>query len=315
MERRANKSRRSADMTTKSSLSRCNQCGGAARRTLTARDLNRRVTDETFDYYRCPNCGLIFMDPVPENLGRYYPANYHQIPDSLDTLMRGKPHELFKLDAIGPKGNGRRLLEIGPSYGGFAALAKQAGFDVRAIEMDPDCCRFLQSVADISVVQADDVQAAVRSSGKFDVIALWHSLEHLPDPWTVLDELPAHLAPGGLLAIASPNPLSLQFRLFGRSWVHLDAPRHVSLIPHTVIARRLRRHGMEMLHLSTRDQGAIDCNNLGWVVSPKFKFPGWMLANPYAWIGLRIQGLLRRLEALNPYGAAYTVVFKNATGQ
>lgn len=290
--------------------SRCAQCGGTARRLFNARDLNRRTTDEWFAYFRCGDCGLVFLDPLPGDLGRYYPAGYHELPRSLAELMKGRPHEQFKLEGIGADGQGRRLLEIGPSYGRFAAMAKEAGYAVQAIEMDADCCRFLDEVVGIPVLHARDVVAAIRKLDCFDVIALWHSLEHLADPWSLLDILPAHLERGGLLAIATPNPLSVQFRVFGRHWIHLDAPRHVTLVPPGVLESRLAKLGMRRIHFSSTDQGAVDCNALGWLVSPKFKYPPWMMRRPYTSIGWRVREQLKKIETKDPYGSAYTLILR-----
>lgn len=288
----------------------CAQCGAAAPLLFEARDWNRQVTDESFNYYRCRGCGVVFLHPVPEDLSRYYPGDYHDIPHSRGDVLRGRHHEAFKLEAIGGLGNGRRLFEIGPSYGRFAVLAQDAGFGVKAMEMDPACCAFLKDVLEIPVHPTRDVGAALHAAGRFHVIALWHSLEHLRDPWTVIDALPDHLEGGGLLAIATPNPLSFQFRFFGRRWVHLDAPRHVSLIPPAVLESRLLRRRLRRLHFSSRDAGARDCNLLGWLASPKSLIPQWMQRRPLSSIGWRLSRLLAKLDERDPYDSAYTVVFR-----
>ncbi len=290
----------------------CPQCGGAATLLFEASDMNRCITEEKFPYYRCDACTLVFLQPLPADLGRYYPTNYHEIPASLDDLLRGSQRtEGYKLDAIGSQGHGRRLLEIGPSFGKFAALAKQSGFEVEAIEMDPDCCRFLEQVVGIQAHLARDVGPALGKLGQFDVIALWHSLEHLPDPWLVLDALPEHLARDGLLAIATPNPGSLQFRVFGKRWIHLDAPRHVNLIPPGLLEQRLARQGMRRLHFSSEDQGARECNLLGWIASVKTSIPRSHRHRlvSFAW---RLTIPLSRLIERDPYGAAYTAVFSRS---
>jgi SAM-dependent methyltransferase len=62
----------------------------------------------------------------------------------------------------------------------------------------------------------------------FDVITMWHSLEHVPDPKRVLTEARRLLAPKGKLIIAVPNIDSLAFRIFGQSWFGLDLPRHLT---------------------------------------------------------------------------------------
>lgn len=291
-------------------IAKCGQCGSVARRYLTSRDINQAMTGERFVYYRCLRCRLVFLDPIPVDLGRYYPSGYHKIPASIAELEQGNQHERYKLEAIGVEGRGRALLEIGPSHGKFAHVARQVGYDVSAIEMDPDCCRFLRDVVGIRVVESSDVAGALASLGKFDVIALWHSIEHLPNPWPLLDGLADHLSAGGLVAIASPNPQALQFRLFGPYWVHLDAPRHVMLIPPAIIEARLARHGLRRTLLTTTDQGARDCNGMSWVHSPRRRFPGWMFGEAVAPIRVRLDFRLKRLETKDPHGSAYTIVMR-----
>ena len=293
-------------------ITRCPQCGTLSGLAFLARDLNRGVTDEMFPYYRCGNCSVVFLQPVPPDLGRYYPAGYHEIPQSEAELLKARAHEQFKLDAIGAEGHGRRLLEIGPSYGRFAALAKRAGFDVQTIEMDRDCCAFIETIVGVPALHTADIAQALGNLGRFDVIAIWHALEHLRDPWALLDLIPEHLHAGGLLALASPNPRSLQFRLLGRNWVHVDAPRHVYLIPYELIQIRLARRGMRRVHLSTRDQGARDCNYVGWATWSRHVMPQWVKRQPFTGVASRLVTTIMSFEQLDALGAAYTAVFEKA---
>ena len=285
----------------------CTACGAAAPLLFVAKDLNWRITDEDFPYYRCPRCGVVFLYPAPSDLGRYYPANYHDVPRSVDELLKRHRGEAYKLEAL-KRASGKRLLEIGPSFGAFAALARQDGFEVSVIEMDAQCCRFIRDVVGIPAEHTSDVAGALQRAGRYDAIAMWHCLEHLPDPWAVLDELPRHLETGGTLLFATPNPESLQFRLFGRRWVHLDAPRHVNLIPHRVMEERLARAGMRRIYFTTEDSGARECNLLGWIASPKSSFPRWersRLASA-AW---KLAVPPSRVIERGRYGAAYTIGF------
>jgi len=290
----------------------CPQCRGEGRRLFSVGDLNRKVSAEEFDYYRCRSCGLIFLTPIPRDLSAYYPPAYHEFPKSIEDLESGTAHEIYKLETIKAHAGGRRLLEIGPSYGRFAFLAKSAGFVVDALEMDRACCAFLNDVVGIHAAHTSDIIESARHIGAYDVIAMWHSLEHLPDPWALLDLLPSKLNPGGILVIASPNPESLQFRVFGKFWVHLDAPRHVELIPPGILTQRLSRNGMERVHFTTSDQGARDCNGLGWHVSPAHRVGQRKLGRAAKFVGLQLIRIGRRVEKITGLGSAYTLVFRKA---
>jgi 2-polyprenyl-3-methyl-5-hydroxy-6-metoxy-1,4-benzoquinol methylase len=73
--------------------------------------------------------------------------------------------------------------------------------------------------------------------GSFDVVTMWHSLEHVHRPLAILREVYRLLVPGGKLIVATPNIAGLPFRLFGRAWFGLDLPRHLThFTPHTLTA-------------------------------------------------------------------------------
>jgi len=203
-------------------------------------------------------------------LAKYYRSNYiaYDIPASLEQLEAKAEQVRFRIDMVqqyAPKTG--RLLEIGPSYGGFAFLAKKAGFSVDVIEMDSECCRFLKDVVGVNAICADNVRKALAGLGQYDVIALWHVLEHLDEPWKVLDTLAEHLLPNGIIVISTPNPDSFQFKLFGRFWVHLDAPRHVSLLPAEWLICFLEKRGVYKVMLTTTDPDVRKLNKFGWAQS------------------------------------------------
>jgi 2-polyprenyl-3-methyl-5-hydroxy-6-metoxy-1,4-benzoquinol methylase len=84
-------------------------------------------------------------------------------------------------------------------------------------------------MTNVTTVNTTDIVGTMQARNKaYDVIAIWHGIEHLPDPWAVLRQCAQQLAPHGVLVIATPNPDSIQFGIFRQYWVHLDAPRHVS---------------------------------------------------------------------------------------
>ena len=106
-------------------------------------DVNRRISEEQFFYFRCTACGLLSLANVPEDLGRYYPEGYGLIPKTDAAIEAGLQHEQYKIDLVKRFASGGRLVEIGPSWGAFSMLASRAGFTVQAIEMNRECCDFI----------------------------------------------------------------------------------------------------------------------------------------------------------------------------
>jgi 2-polyprenyl-3-methyl-5-hydroxy-6-metoxy-1,4-benzoquinol methylase len=285
-------------------------CRQAAQPHFRTKDFNRKLSQETFEYFRCPDCGLIFLSPVPANLGQYYPATYYTLPKSGAELGRLFAPERYKLEIVQRFVQRGRLTEIGPAIGGFAYLAKEAGFDVQAIEMDSRCCGFLKDVIGIRAINSADERAALAQVEPQDVIALWHVIEHLPDPGATLEAIARKLAPGGIAVIAMPNPAALQFHVLGKYWPHVDAPRHLMLIPAPMVIRKMESLGLRTVLFTTTDKGSLGWNIFGWEF-----FLANLCSLPGIRQGLRVLGkivgvVMSPIERVEGKGSACTLVFR-----
>lgn len=288
----------------------CRFCGGAAKERFRAQDLNLQLSSRSFVYCVCGECRTLQIVETPSDLAQFYPTDYYAIPNSRHELMANAEGERFKLEIVQRFVRTGRLLEIGPAAGGFALLAKDAGFDVDTVEMDARCCAFLRDTVGVRATQTTDAAAYLKHSEPFDVIALWHVLEHLPNPRETLRAAAEGLSEGGILVIAVPNPGSLQFALFGTFWAHLDAPRHLQLIPARSIRQVVRGWGLRPVLETTIDRGGLGWNAFGWQMS---------LRNLARVIGLRSVPLLigralcrmsRPVERQGMRGSTYTIVLK-----
>ena len=244
--------------------SSCPVCGGSARLAYVARDLNRRIGEVRFHYLRCGLCGLVFLDDVPADLSPYYPPSYYPLHETVEELREASRFEQFKLDFVHLSHRSGRLLEIGPGAGGFALLASEADFEVSVLEMPGPSADWIEDRLKVSVHLAEDPLSVLPTLGQFDVITLWHSWEHLRDPWGMLDAAAAALSEGGSLIIATPNPDSLQMRVFGARWTHLDAPRHLVLSPPEVLVLAWRSEGSASSTLRWPTARPAGWNRFGW---------------------------------------------------
>jgi len=243
-------------------------------------------------------------------LRKYYPNNYYPIPSSIDDLAKTAEYERYKIDIVRQFTSGGRLLEIGPAYGSFLYLAKQSGFDAEAIEMDANCCTFIREIIGAKVIQSSDPSEALKSVENYNAIALWHVIEHLPDPWKTLEAISCKLQPGGILVIAAPNPEAFQFRMLGRFWPHVDAPRHLELIPQSLLTKKMQSLGLKTVWSTTTDVGTLGWNTFGWEY-----FFGNFTNLRYVKTGLALMGrilsiLLGPIERMKGLGSAYTVVYR-----
>jgi SAM-dependent methyltransferase len=246
----------------------CTFCGAASVYALTASDRNRETTSERFTYNRCTACGTVFMVDVPADLSRYYLGDYHGFrPDGVPEWQHNptlREVEAFRVRLLRRHVEPGALVDVGAGPGGFAAAATDAGFEVTAIEMDARCCEYLENELGVRAIRSEEPIAQLRTLPPARVISLWHSLEHLRDPAEMLAVAAERLEPGGVLAIGVPNPRSLQFRLLGARWAHLDAPRHVCLIPEDALVSHLRSLGLRPLEATTGDPFGRVCSLHGW---------------------------------------------------
>jgi len=253
---------------TASGPSPCPLCGGEAGRAFAVGDRNRESTDEVFTYARCTACGTVFMVDPPSDLARYYEGDYYHFDAGGEPEWK---HNQVRLDsaayrvrllldhvAPGP------LIEIGAGTGAFASAAKAAAFDVTAIEMDESCCRYLREREGVTAICSDQPLAALDSLPPTRVVAMWHVLEHLPNPAEVLERIAAQLEPGGVLAIGVPNPSSLQFRLMRSRWPQVDAPRHLCLMPPDALLHKGEQLGLRGVSITTTDPEGLDFDLFGW---------------------------------------------------
>jgi 2-polyprenyl-3-methyl-5-hydroxy-6-metoxy-1,4-benzoquinol methylase len=285
----------------------CPFCGAESAHAFSALDRNQHVSRRRFRYRRCRHCATVFAAEIPGDLSRYYPPSYYPAlpaPDELD--RRAQPHA-WRLEFVRAHVSSGQLVDVGAGAGLFAYLAKRLGFDVVAVEMDPRCCEYLRDMVGVRVVQSDDPATALRALGGIQVITCWHVLEHLGSPSALLESAAECVAPGGVLVVATPNVDSLQFRLLGSRWPHVDAPRHLALIPAESLRRRLADLGFECVDLTTADP-AGEYNAFGW----QGVLPGRVRRRPHHLAGRFMAAAAAPIERRAMNGSTYTGIFRKS---
>ena len=118
-----------------------------------------------------------------------------------------------------------RLLDAGAGRGRFVAAAAAAGYKARGIEPSPGAAAAATELYR-AVVETARIESAGVEPASLDAVVLWHVLEHVEDPAAALRRVGEWLRPGGGLLVGVPNLASLQSRLGGERWFHLDLARH-----------------------------------------------------------------------------------------
>ena len=216
----------------------------------------------------CVVCGLGRLEPMPglDEIQRFYPHEYYGEPGTkfqplVEGLVRwaGQRHVSFLTRSLPP---GARVLDVGCGRGVVLGGLADRGMQVHGVEISADAMQGADPRAEIRI--APRLAEADYAADGFDEVLIWHVLEHLHDPHRTLQEVQRILRPGGRLVVAVPNFSSIQARLGGAAWFHLDLPRHLYHFPLSALKRLLGDLGFELVsehHFSLRQ------NPFGWIQS------------------------------------------------
>lgn len=232
----------------------CNLCGGHDVSTLSDRSRSGKPLRTVI----CRACGLVWSDPRPHDVRHFYEEDYRvsykntYAPKPKHVLRAGHValSRLEKIDQL--LASPKSVLDVGTGGGEFAYLLQSLGHCVSGIEPNKGYAEY--SIQEYGLmVQVGFVQDAVFSPESFDVVTIWHVLEHTEDPGAVLTLLRSWLKPDGILVVEVPNVESTcQAPHSTFHEAHLYNFNIVSL-------RRLaKKHGLhEAWHLISRDGGNI----------------------------------------------------------
>jgi 2-polyprenyl-3-methyl-5-hydroxy-6-metoxy-1,4-benzoquinol methylase len=263
-----------------------------------------------FRYQRCRGCSLTFIEQIPENLAQYYVNEQYDIPAGAAGFEPRAESQRWKVDILKSLASPGPLLEVGPATGEFAFAARKEGYAPTLLEMDANCCRYLRDALGLNVRQTADPAADLDSPVRYGAICVWQAIEHVPRFWTLMENAAARLADGGVMILSTPNPASLQARVLGRYWPHLDAPRHLYLIPQAWMRSFARKHGLEVVLDTTRDIGSLGLNYYGWYLAARNAIGRMEPNRAVNFVAQGLTSILRPWEETEGRGCSYTVALR-----
>lgn len=215
-----------------------------------------------FDYVKCLNCGLVFLNPRPtkEEIGQYYPAETYwggqnirkMSPLLLDEKWRKERDKRFKAfyqeifkRFIGPA----KILDIGCGTNGFLTAFSERGWQVLGTDFSQEAALYSQKTYGFKVLVGDLLEIDFGRE-KFDVISLNGVLEHLYSPRKTLEKVNKLFAKDGLLAIMVPNIESLGAKIFKDDWWLLQPPRHLYHFSPKTINLLFKKTGFRILSIN-----------------------------------------------------------------
>ena len=181
--------------------------------------------------YQCSDCATSFIDPMPdsETLAKYYDEDYYGRGEGkflapVEGIVRFfrylRARTVHRFIPLG------RVLDVGCGRGMMLKYLKIWAHEVHGLELDTVAAVRAEKNLNQEIYRTLEEPARLLAP-QYEAICFWHSLEHLPGPGKALMTADRLLAPGGLLVVSAPHMGSLQSRLSGPSWLHLDLPRHL----------------------------------------------------------------------------------------
>ncbi len=225
---------------------KCILCGSRGRELLIEKD--------SMKVHRCSNCGLGFLDPRPsqeelEDLYReaYFSERYDEgVPPGSPEYKRrlgGEEHRIKFIRKERPSG---RLLDIGCGYGYFLAASRNHGYEVEGVDVSRWAARY--AIEELGLpVTLGQIKDIVFPGGGFDVITMWHFLEHAQDPHLVLRQARSWLKQDGILVIDVPNYEGTDARKMWNRWDGWSLPYHLWHFTDHALRELLAQHGLAVV--------------------------------------------------------------------
>jgi 2-polyprenyl-3-methyl-5-hydroxy-6-metoxy-1,4-benzoquinol methylase len=194
------------------------------------------VSGERFPLMKCAGCGFRMTGSAPgaTSIGRYYQSEEYvshsntrngftnRVYHLVRTIMLERKYKLVEKSSGQPSGS---LLDIGAGTGYFLQSMLKKGWKITGTEKSVDARNFAAEKWGIQLLPEDGLWSIPESS--FDVITLWHVMEHLHDLEKYWRKLTGLIKPSGSLIIALPNPDSADAGHYREYWAAWDVPRHL----------------------------------------------------------------------------------------
>jgi 2-polyprenyl-3-methyl-5-hydroxy-6-metoxy-1,4-benzoquinol methylase len=210
------------------------------------------VTHHGFQIAHCAACGFDITSPQPamNEIAAYYPAGYYgdpgdrRFPSMVEALQKALYTQRVRMvESVAGTKRGR-VLDVGCGRGLLLDAFRRRGWDVQGTELTGEAARYARQAAGVPV-EIGRLEEIGFPESHFDVITMWHVLEHVHDPRVVLAEVKRILKPGGVLLVGVPNFSGFEARLFKDKWFHLDVPRHVTHLTKTTLKQVLQENGLQ----------------------------------------------------------------------
>lgn len=212
------------------------------------------LTHEIFTICKCAKCGFLFTNPRPASseLPAYYKSAEYISHSNSRQGIQNIVYQWVRKYTIGRKyklvqgyKKGSRILDIGCATGEFLNYFKNRNWETFGIEPDKQARKM--GISSYALNIEDEEYLQVLPDASFDVITMWHVLEHVPLLNERILQLQRLLSQVGILLIAVPNPASSDAKHYKSFWAAYDLPRHLYHFTQDTITYLFLKHDFELV--------------------------------------------------------------------
>lgn len=214
------------------------------------------LTEDNFDLYTCQNCSYTMTFPVPslEKLPKYYKSeNYLSHTASKKGFINSIYQYLRSINLtnkyalIAKYSHPGDILDIGCGTGELLDHFKKNKWKVTGIEPNNEAREYANKQYNVNAKQEHELIALPEKH--FDVITMWHVLEHVPDFNERIKQIQKLIKPSGTIFIAVPNIKSPDAIKYGKHWAGLDVPRHLHHFSPQSFKKLSDKHNLGLLEM------------------------------------------------------------------
>lgn len=208
-------------------------------------------TNEDFVIIQCKSCGFMITDGITDykDLGKYYNTSKYLSHEKKEKSIVSLVYNLVKRYSISRKflliskeSNGKKILEIGCGTGDLLAAFKDKKWDTIGVEPSDSASSYAKEKHGLKIY---DKASEVKETD-FDVVMLWHVLEHIENLQDIISLIKTKVKKSGRIIIALPNPDSYDAKYYKKYWAGWDVPRHLFHFKQTNIKQLLQANGIEI---------------------------------------------------------------------
>ncbi|WNJ15920.1 class I SAM-dependent methyltransferase [Pontibacter sp. G13] len=256
---------------------------------LVAKDFT--VSQQSFEIWHCSDCSLRFTQSVPneEQIGAYYQSEEYISHSNTQKGLVSKLYQIvrdftlqqkLKLMLQTSSKKSGNILDIGCGTGEFLATMKKAGW--KATGLEPDEGARNQGIQNQGLDVFSPEQLFELPKSQFDIITMWHVLEHVHRLDDYLSQIHDLLKEDGWFFIAVPNYSSLDAEFYEKEWAAYDVPRHLYHFTPNSMKVLLDRFGFEVKRMKSMPFDSFYVS----LLSEKYRHGGVRLISGF-WQGLR----------------------------